>query len=686
MDRIISDRYAEALFSLAVENNAIDRYEEQVKLVLDVISGDKEIMKILTHPDINGEDKMNVLTQAFKDSVDDDIMGLFSVIMRKNRENQIIGILEIFLEKVKSYKGISDAVVESAVPLSPEKLKVIETKLANKLNKQVVAKSVVVPELLGGLRISIDGHILDKTVKRQLEDMKKQITCPVKECNLRMNIRPEEISSVIKEQIKGYSAKLDVSEVGTVIQVGDGIARVYGLDNAMSGELLEFENGVYGMAQNLEEDNVGVVILGSDEGIKEGSSVKLTGRVAEVPVGDALIGRVVNALGQPIDEKGPINTTKARPIERVAPGVITRKSVDVPLQTGIKAIDAMVPIGRGQRELVIGDRQTGKTAICIDTIINQKGKNCICIYVAIGQKASTVARIVNTLEKTGAMDYSIVVSSTASDSATLQYIAPYSGVAMAEEYMENGKDVLIVYDDLSKHAVAYRAMSLLLKRPPGREAYPGDVFYLHSRLLERSARLDEKYGGGSITALPIIETQAGDVSAYIPTNVISITDGQIYLESELFNSGMRPAVNAGLSVSRVGGSAQIKAMKKVAGPIRMELAQYRELQSFSQFGSDLDKDTLDRLNHGKRVMEILKQPQYKPMPVEYQVIIIYAVTKKYVIDIDVDRVIDFQDGLFEFIDTKYPQIPEKIKETKVLDEETEKELISAIEAFKKTFK
>ena len=425
-----------------------------------------------------------------------------------------------------------------------------------------------------------------------------------------MNIRPEEISSVIKEQIKGYSAKLDVSEVGTVIQVGDGIARVYGLDNAMSGELLEFENGVYGMAQNLEEDNVGVVILGSDEGIKEGSSVKLTGRVAEVPVGDALIGRVVNALGQPIDEKGPINTTKARPIERVAPGVITRKSVDVPLQTGIKAIDAMVPIGRGQRELVIGDRQTGKTAICIDTIINQKGKNCICIYVAIGQKASTVARIVNTLEKTGAMDYSIVVSSTASDSATLQYIAPYSGVAMAEEYMENGKDVLIVYDDLSKHAVAYRAMSLLLKRPPGREAYPGDVFYLHSRLLERSARLDEKYGGGAITALPIIETQAGDVSAYIPTNVISITDGQIYLESELFNSGMRPAVNAGLSVSRVGGSAQIKAMKKVAGPIRMELAQYRELQSFSQFGSDLDKDTLDRLNHGKRVMEILKQPQY----------------------------------------------------------------------------
>ena len=500
-----------------------------------------------------------------------------------------------------------------------------------------------------------------------------------------MNIRPEEISSVIKEQIKGYSAKLDVSEVGTVIQVGDGIARVYGLDNAMSGELLEFENGVYGMAQNLEEDNVGVVILGSDEGIKEGSSVKLTGRVAEVPVGDALIGRVVNALGQPIDEKGPINTTKARPIERVAPGVITRKSVDVPLQTGIKAIDAMVPIGRGQRELVIGDRQTGKTAICIDTIINQKGKNCICIYVAIGQKASTVARIVNTLEKTGAMDYSIVVSSTSSDSATLQYIAPYSGVAMAEEYMENGKDVLIVYDDLSKHAVAYRAMSLLLKRPPGREAYPGDVFYLHSRLLERSARLDEKYGGGSIPALPIIETQAGDVSAYIPTNVISITDGQIYLESELFNSGMRPAVNAGLSVSRVGGSAQIKAMKKVAGPIRMELAQYRELQSFSQFGSDLDKDTLDRLNHGKRVMEILKQPQYKTLEVEKEVVILYAVTNKYLDDVPVEKIADFERGFFEFMEQNHNNILIEIKETGVMSDKATEELKSAIESFKAKF-
>jgi F-type H+-transporting ATPase subunit alpha len=500
-----------------------------------------------------------------------------------------------------------------------------------------------------------------------------------------MNIRPEEISSVLKEQIKGYSTKLDVSEVGTVIQVGDGIARVYGLENAMSNELLEFENGVFGMALNLEEDNIGVVILGSDEGIKEGDSVKLTGRVADVPVGDAMIGRVVNALGQPIDEKGPIAASGRRPIERVAPGVITRKSVDVPLQTGIKAIDAMVPIGRGQRELVIGDRQTGKTAICIDTIINQKGKDCLCIYVAIGQKASTVARIVKSLEDSGAMDYTTIVSATASESSTLQYLAPYCGVSIAEEFMEKGKDVLIVYDDLSKHAVAYRAMSLLLKRPPGREAYPGDVFYLHSRLLERACRVSEKYGGGSITALPIIETQAGDVSAYIPTNVISITDGQIFLETELFNSGVRPAINAGLSVSRVGGSAQIKAMKKIAGPIRIELAQYRELESFSQFGSDLDKDTLDRLNHGQRIVEILKQPQYKTLAVEKEVVILYAVTNKYLDDIPVERVLEFEGALFEYMEKYHNDVFTSIRETGVLDK-VEDKLKAALDNFKKDFK
>ena len=501
-----------------------------------------------------------------------------------------------------------------------------------------------------------------------------------------MNLRPEEISSVIKDQIKRYADKMEVSDVGTVIQVADGIARVHGLQNAMQGELLEFPGEVYGMVLNLEEDNVGAVLLGNQKNINEGDTVKTTGRVVEVPVGDAMTGRVVNALGQPIDGKGPITTTKYRKIERVASGVITRQSVDTPLQTGIKAIDSMVPIGRGQRELIIGDRQTGKTAIAIDTIINQKGQNVKCIYVAIGQKASTVATIVKTLEEFGAMAYTTVVVSTASELAPLQYIAPYAGCAIGEEWMENGEDVLVIYDDLSKHATAYRTLSLLLRRPPGREAYPGDVFYLHSRLLERAARMSKEYGGGSLTALPIIETQAGDVSAYIPTNVISITDGQIYLETEMFNAGFRPAINAGLSVSRVGGSAQIKAMKKIAGPIRLELAQYRELAAFSQFGSDLDDDTKERLAQGERIKEMLKQPQYKPMAVEYQVIIIYAATKKYLLDIEVDAVGRFQDGLFEFIDTKYPEIPEAIRTDKELKEETENLLIKAITEFKEDFR
>ena len=501
-----------------------------------------------------------------------------------------------------------------------------------------------------------------------------------------MNLRPEEISSVIKEQIKQYKSELEVSDVGTVIQVADGIARVHGLAKAMQGELLEFPGEVYGMVLNLEEDNVGVVLLGDNKSISEGDTVKTTGRVVEVPVGDAMLGRVVNALGQPIDGKGPIQTDKYRKIERVASGVIARKSVDTPLQTGIKAIDAMVPIGRGQRELIIGDRQTGKTAIAIDTIINQKGQGVYCIYVAIGQKASTVANIVKTLEEYGAMDYTTIVASTASELAPLQYIAPYSGCAIGEEWMEAGKDVLVVYDDLSKHAAAYRTLSLLLKRAPGREAYPGDVFYLHSRLLERAARLSDELGGGSLTALPIIETQAGDVSAYIPTNVISITDGQIYLETEMFNSGFRPAINAGLSVSRVGGAAQIKAIKKIAAPIRTELAQYRELAAFSQFGSELDADTKEKLAQGERIKEVLKQPQYKPMPVEYQVIIIYAVTRKLLIDIPTDAIGRFETELFAFIDTKYPQIPQTIKDTKVMSEDTEKELVNAINEFKKQFR
>ena len=501
-----------------------------------------------------------------------------------------------------------------------------------------------------------------------------------------MNLRPEEISSVIKEQIKRYASELDVADVGTVIQVADGIARVHGLKSAMQGELLEFPGEVYGMALNLEEDNVGVVLLGSHKNINEGDIVKTTGRVVEVPVGDALSGRVVNALGQPIDGKGPIQTDKYRRIERVASGVITRKSVDTPLQTGIKAIDSMVPIGRGQRELIIGDRQTGKTAIALDTIINQKGQNVKCIYVAIGQKASTVANIVKTLEEYGAMDYTTVVVSTASDLAPLQYIAPYSGCAIGEEWMENGGDVLVVYDDLSKHATAYRTLSLLLRRPPGREAYPGDVFYLHSRLLERAARMSEEYGGGSLTALPIIETQAGDVSAYIPTNVISITDGQIYLETEMFNAGFRPAVNAGLSVSRVGGAAQIKAMKKIAAPIRVELAQYRELAAFAQFGSELDADTKEKLAQGERIKEVLKQPQYNPMPVQYQVMIIYAVTKKYLLDIAVEDITRFEKEFFEFVDTKYAEIPREIETKKELSAEMEEKLVAAIEEFKKSFK
>ena len=500
-----------------------------------------------------------------------------------------------------------------------------------------------------------------------------------------MNLKPEEISSVIKEEIKRYSSHMSVAEVGTVIQVADGIARIHGLEKAMQGELLEFPHGVRGMVLNLEEDNVGAVLLGDATNIEEGDIVKTTGTVVEVPVGDEMIGRVVNALGQPIDGKGPISSRKFRKIERVASGVIDRKSVDTPLQTGIKAIDSMVPIGRGQRELIIGDRQTGKTAIAIDTIINQKGQNVKCIYVAIGQKASTVANIVKTLEENGAMDYTTVVASTSSELAPLQYIATYSGCAIGGEWMENGEDVLIIYDDLSKHATAYRTLSLLLRRPPGREAYPGDVFYLHSRLLERAARLSDELGGGSLTALPIIETQAGDVSAYIPTNVISITDGQIYLETEMFNAGFRPAVNAGLSVSRVGGSAQIKAMKKIAAPIRVELAQFRELASFAQFGSELDADTKEKLAQGERIREVLKQPQYAPVPVEYQVIILYAATRKHLLDIPTEKVLEFEEALFEYIKTKYPEIPESIKETRVLSDEAEQKLIQAIGECKAKF-
>ena len=500
-----------------------------------------------------------------------------------------------------------------------------------------------------------------------------------------MDLRPDEITGIIKNQIRNFSSKIELSDTGTVVTVGDGIARIHGLDNCMSGELLEFEGGIYAMAMNLEQDFVAAVMLGSDSEIKEGDTVKRTGSVVSVPVGEELMGRVVNALGQPIDGKGPITAAERLPIEQPAYGIITRKSVSRPLQTGIKAIDSMIPIGRGQRELIIGDRQTGKTAIALDTIINQRDKGVICIYVAIGQKRSTVANVVETLAKAGAMDYTIVVSATASELAPLQYIAPYTGVAMGEYFLKQGKDVLCVYDDLSKHAVAYRTLSLLLKRPPGREAYPGDVFYLHSRLLERACSLNEDYGGGSITALPIIETQAGDVSAYIPTNVISITDGQIFLETDLFNSGVRPAVNPGISVSRVGGAAQIKAMKKVSGSLKLTYSQYRELQSFSQFGSDLDKDTKERLALGERVVEVLKQDRNSPIAVENQVVIIYAVTHNYLKDVPVDKIKDFEAELFDYIDNGHPEIIDSIKETKELTKENEEALKSALEEFVKKF-
>ena len=500
-----------------------------------------------------------------------------------------------------------------------------------------------------------------------------------------MDLRPEEITGIIKSRIRDYGSEIRLEDTGTVVTVGDGIVRIHGLEKCMMNELLEFENGVRCMALNLEQDFVGAVMLGSDADIKEGDTVKRTGSIVSVPVGEELLGRVVNSLGQPIDGKGAILATETRPIEKIAPGIITRKSVNVPLQTGIKAIDSMIPIGRGQRELIIGDRQTGKTAIAIDTIINQKKTNVLCIYVAIGQKASTVANVVEQLEAAGAMEYTIVVSATASELAPLQYIAPYSGCTMGEYFMEQGKDVLIIYDDLSKHAVAYRALSLLLKRPPGREAYPGDVFYLHSRLLERAANLNEDYGGGSLTALPIIETQAGDVSAYIPTNVISITDGQIFLETELFHSGVRPAVNPGISVSRVGGNAQIKAMKKVAGTLKLDYSQFRELQSFSQFGSDLDKDTKERLAKGERIVEVLKQGQNAPVAVENQVMIIYAVINNYLKDVPLEKVSEYEKELYKYMAETHPEIPGAIRDEKVLSPENEEKLKAALKEFTEKF-
>ncbi|MDR1755297.1 MAG: F0F1 ATP synthase subunit alpha [Eubacterium sp.] len=500
-----------------------------------------------------------------------------------------------------------------------------------------------------------------------------------------MNIRPDEITAIIKQQIKSFDTKIRLADTGTVVTVGDGIVRIHGLEKCMLNELLEFENGVQCIALNLEQEFVGAVMLGSDADIKEGATVKRTGKIISVPVGEEMLGRVVNSLGQPIDGKGPVLAKETRPIEKIAPGIITRESVKTPLQTGIKAIDSMIPIGRGQRELIIGDRQTGKTTIAIDTVINQKNSGVLCIYVAIGQKSSTVATAVETLKNAGAMDYTIVVAANASEPAPLLYIAPYSGCAMGEYFMDKGKDVLVIYDDLSKHAVAYRTLSLLLKRPPGREAYPGDVFYLHSRLLERAAKLNSNYGGGSLTALPIIETQAGDVSAYIPTNVISITDGQIFLETELFNSGIRPAVNPGISVSRVGGNAQIKAMRKVSGPLKLEYSQYRELQAFSQFGSDLDQDTKDRLAKGERIVEVLKQGQSSPLSVEDQVFIIYAVINDFLKSVDVKKIAQYERELFEYMSENRQALIETLKKEKELSNDSEAVLKKALIEFTEKF-
>ena len=533
----------------------------------------------------------------------------------------------------------------------------------------------------GGFILEAGNEVYDWSTKGRLQQFQEKLSG----AGAQTAASTENIISILRAEIENFELEAQDREIGTVSWVGDGIANIDGIDHAAYGEIIVFDCGVKGMVQDIRRDEIGCILFGRDVEIREGSGAARTGKRAGVPVGDGFLGRVIDALGAPIDGAGAIKEEGYMPVEQPAPSIIDRKSVSVPLETGILAIDSMFPIGRGQRELIIGDRQTGKTSLAIDTILNQRGKDVICIYVAIGQKASTIAKLVNTLKSNDAMDYTIIVSATASDPAPLQYIAPYSGTALAEYFMHKGRDVLIVYDDLSKHAVAYRALSLLLERSPGREAYPGDVFYLHSRLLERAARMSDEYGGGSLTALPIIETQAGDVSAYIPTNVISITDGQIYLETEMFNSGFRPAVNAGLSVSRVGGAAQIKAMKKFAAPIRVELAQYRELASFSQFGSELDADTKERLEQGERIKEMLKQPQYKPMPVEYQVIIIYAATKKYLLDIEVSKILEFEKGLFEFIDTKYPEIPAAIKSSKVLDEENEKLLIKAIEEFKSEF-
>ncbi len=659
----LTGRYVQALFELSVEANELEENIRQAEeLSIDLLGEDR--MYYLREPDVASAEKKEKLERAYEDKLSVTMWSFLQQLLADNKIAYLPEILPEFISVAKRRLGHIEARVKSAAILGQEEKERIEALLEKKAGKPVNVTYSVDKDLIAGFYVLMKGKIFDTSARGKLNDLKRHIGRGESIVN-----EAGELSTVIKERIKSFSEPPEFEDVGTVVMVGDGIAKIYGLDQVMNGELVQFSNGVFGMALNLEESVVGAVVLGSDQGIKEGDPVKLTGRMAEVPVGDAMSGRVVNALGQPIDGEGDLIFDKYLPIERQAPTVIMRREVNESLETGIKSIDALVPIGKGQRELIIGDRQTGKTAIAIDAILNQKGRNVKCVYVAIGQKSSTVARIQNRLKEKGAMDYTTIVFSSASDSSPIQYIAPYAGCSIAEYWMEKGEDVLIIYDDLSKHAVAYRTISLLLGRPPGREAYPGDVFFLHSRLLERAAKMDEKHGGGSLTALPIVETQEGDISAYIPTNVISITDGQIFLEADLFNNGFRPAINPGLSVSRVGGSAQHPAMQKLAGPLRIEYAQYNELAAFAQFGSDLNPETQAQLSHGERIRETLKQPQYEPMDVSYQIMVLYALIQGAMKDIDLNQVTHFQRALVRKAKKLDPELSRDIRRANELTDD-----------------
>ena len=666
----------------AADLKLVENAKSNLQSVKDILEAVPQIGVEFEDPTVSLEKKHLVIDRVFPK----EIRNFLKVLCDNGDFGLLDEIEQAYMELTKTPEKVeAQAELTYVTPPTPEQMERIRLFLAKECNNpdiKIVGREDA--SIKSGFIIRVGNKEYDWSEQGRIDQLQKHINQSLAGKKL-ATVSEESIISILRADIADFELAAKDKEIGVVNWVGDGIANVDGIDHAFYGEIVLFDCGVKGMVQDVRRDEIGVILFGRDTEIKEGSRVVRTGKMAGIPVGDAFLGRIVDALGAPIDGQGDIAQDGYRPIENPAPSIVDRKSVSVPMETGILSIDSMFPIGRGQRELIIGDRQTGKTSIAMDTILNQKGKDVVCVYVAIGQKASTIAKLVNTLKKNDALDYTIVVAATASDPAPLQYIAPYAGTALAEYFMYQGKDVLIVYDDLSKHAVAYRAISLLLERSPGREAYPGDVFYLHSRLLERAAKLSDELGGGSLTALPIIETQAGDVSAYIPTNVISITDGQIYLETEMFNSGFRPAVNAGLSVSRVGGAAQIGAMKKLASPIRVELAQYRELAAFSQFGSELDEDTRNQLAQGERIKEILKQPQYKPMPVEKQVVIIYAATRKYLLDIEVDRILEFESGLFEYISTKYPDIFEKIREEKKLSDELEDALKKAITEFKETF-